>query len=257
MKVCFTCCFTRFWWINLPLWCISDLPSSSLWHQAPWVYPDLCQSPWMWPSRWVPSACLHTSQPAHTVSFRMLHDGLQGFPGGSAVKNLSAVQEPRVRSMGGEDSLEGSMATHSSILVWRIPQTEEPGRIRSLGSQSETRLRDSAQHMIAFTAFRSHRRGCCLFPGLRLLLWRGVCDLGHSWEWQCFSLLYHVGVKHTQSVGRSPSWSCLPFCGLHFWCIFQSEASFYKIKSNFSFVVDATYIERKKSKIKRLKLNLM
>ena len=75
----------------------------------------------MRPSRWVPSACLHTSQPAHTVSFRMLHDGLQAFPGGLAIKNLSAMQEPWVRSLGGEDSLEESMATHSSILAWRIP----------------------------------------------------------------------------------------------------------------------------------------
>lgn len=54
----FTCYSIRFWWINLPLWCISDLPSSSLWYETPRVYPDLRQGPWMWPSRWVltPSA---------------------------------------------------------------------------------------------------------------------------------------------------------------------------------------------------------
>lgn len=73
---CFTHSSARLWWINLPLWCISDLPSRSLWYQAPWVYPNLRQSPWMWPSRWVPSPCLHTLQPAHSMSFGMLCDGL-------------------------------------------------------------------------------------------------------------------------------------------------------------------------------------
>ena len=57
---------------------------------------------------------------------------LKGFPGGSVVKNLPAVQEPqetRVRSLGQEDALEKGMATHSSILAWRTPWTEEPGRL--------------------------------------------------------------------------------------------------------------------------------
>ena len=44
-----------------------------------------------------------------------------------AVKNLPAIQETLVWSLGGEDPLEKVMATHSSILVWRIPWTEEPG----------------------------------------------------------------------------------------------------------------------------------
>ena len=43
------------------------------------------------------------------------------------VKNLHAMWENQVRSLGGEDPLEKEMATHSSILVWRIPWTEEPG----------------------------------------------------------------------------------------------------------------------------------
>ena len=46
-----------------------------------------------------------------------------GFPCGSVVKNLPAVQEMRVRSLGGEDALEKQMATHSSILAWRSPWT--------------------------------------------------------------------------------------------------------------------------------------
>ena len=52
-----------------------------------------------------------------------------------SVKNLPAVQESCVRSLGWEDPLEKEMATHSSILTWRIPWTEKPGRIKSMGSQ--------------------------------------------------------------------------------------------------------------------------
>ena len=49
------------------------------------------------------------------------------------VKNLPAVQETWVRSLGREDPLEKKMATDSSILVWKIPQTEEPGGLQSMG----------------------------------------------------------------------------------------------------------------------------
>ena len=49
------------------------------------------------------------------------------------VMNLSAVQEMWVQSLGWEDPLEKGMATHSSILAWRIPWTEEPGRLQSMG----------------------------------------------------------------------------------------------------------------------------
>ena len=51
------------------------------------------------------------------------------------VKNLPALQESRVQSLGREDPLEKGMATHSSILAWRIPWTEEPCRLQSMGSQ--------------------------------------------------------------------------------------------------------------------------
>ena len=53
-----------------------------------------------------------------------------GFPGGSVVKNPLAVQEPCVQSLGQEDLLEKKMATHSSILAWKISWTEEPGRLQ-------------------------------------------------------------------------------------------------------------------------------
>ena len=51
------------------------------------------------------------------------------------VKNLPAKQETRVRSLGQEDPLEKGMATHSSALAWRIPWTEEPDGLQSVGSQ--------------------------------------------------------------------------------------------------------------------------
>ena len=58
-----------------------------------------------------------------------------GFPVGSGVKNLPAMQETRVQFLGWEDLLEKEMATHSSILAWKIPWTEEPGRLQSMGLQ--------------------------------------------------------------------------------------------------------------------------
>ena len=51
------------------------------------------------------------------------------------VKNLPAMQEMQVRSLGQADSLEKEMATHSSILAWEISWTEESGRLQSMGSQ--------------------------------------------------------------------------------------------------------------------------
>ena len=55
-----------------------------------------------------------------------------------SVKNMPALQETRVLSLGWEDALEKGTATHSSTLAWRIPWTEEPGRLSSVGSQSQT-----------------------------------------------------------------------------------------------------------------------
>ena len=57
------------------------------------------------------------------------------FPMVQTVKNLPAVQETWVQSLDQEDPLEREMATHSSILAWRIPWTEQPGRLQSVGSQ--------------------------------------------------------------------------------------------------------------------------
>ena len=51
------------------------------------------------------------------------------------VKSLPGIQETRVRSLGREDPLEKEMAIHSSTLAWKIPWTEEPGRLQSMGLQ--------------------------------------------------------------------------------------------------------------------------
>ena len=56
-----------------------------------------------------------------------------GFPSNSGVKNLPAMQETWVRSLGWEGPLEEGMATHSSMLAWRIPWTEESGGLQSIG----------------------------------------------------------------------------------------------------------------------------
>ena len=61
-----------------------------------------------------------------------------GFPSDSVVKNPPAMQETQetwVGSLGQEDPLEEEIATHSSILAWKIPWTKEPGRLQSIGSQ--------------------------------------------------------------------------------------------------------------------------
>ena len=56
------------------------------------------------------------------------------------VKRLPTMRETQVQSLGWEDLLAKEMATHSGILAWRIPWTEEPGGLQSMGSQSRTRL---------------------------------------------------------------------------------------------------------------------
>ena len=53
-----------------------------------------------------------------------------------SVKSLPAIPETQAQSLGQEDPLEKEMATHSSILAWRIPWTEEPGGLQSMGSQT-------------------------------------------------------------------------------------------------------------------------
>ena len=77
----------------------------------------------------------HNKSPQNVL---LLHGGyfeLRASLVAKTVKNLPPMKETQVRSLGQEDPLEKGMATHSSILVWRIPWTEEPGWPQSMGSQ--------------------------------------------------------------------------------------------------------------------------
>ena len=65
-----------------------------------------------------------------------------------AVKNLPAVPETQVQSLGQEEPLEKGMATHSSILAWRIPKTEEPAGLQTMGSQKVSDTTERLTHTI-------------------------------------------------------------------------------------------------------------
>ena len=71
----------------------------------------------------------------YSVGLQGIELGLVGSLVAQTVKNMPAVQEAWVQSLGQENPLEKEMATHSSILTWRIPWTEEPGGLQSMGSQ--------------------------------------------------------------------------------------------------------------------------
>ena len=64
------------------------------------------------------------------------------------IKHLPTMRETRVQSLGWEDALEKGMATYSSILAWKIPRTEEPGRLQSMESQ---RVGHDSETSLSFT----------------------------------------------------------------------------------------------------------
>ena len=72
------------------------------------------------------------------------------------VKNLPAMQETSIQSLGGEDPLEEEMATHFSILAWRILWTKEPGRLQSMGSQRVGH--DKATFLSFFSQFEGEQK---------------------------------------------------------------------------------------------------
>ena len=98
-----------------------------------------------------------------------------GFPNGSVVKNPPAMQETQVWSLGQEDPLEEEeMATHSSILAWKIPRTEEPGVLRSMGLQ---KVRHDWATAHTYTIYcRTLLFIHSIYNGLRLLI-----PSHHSW----------------------------------------------------------------------------
>ena len=96
-----------------------------------------------------------------------------GFPGSSVVKNLPAMQEMQVWSLGQEDPLEKHRGTHSSILAWRIPGTKEPGGPQLTGSQWVGHYWSSLAHTHAICSYRFSQ--CFLFyPNFRKN-WNTIC----------------------------------------------------------------------------------
>ena len=96
------------------------------------------------------------------------------------------MQETQVPSVGQRDILEKGMATRSSILAWRIPWTEEPSRLQSMGSQSQTRLRLTL-------SLSKHLNTDALV--LNELTARRVAGL--NWERVCFCLCLPSSLSHT------------------------------------------------------------
>ena len=94
-----------------------------------------------------------------------------GFPGGSRVKNLPANAGDTVRSLGGEDPLEKEITTHSSTLAWRIPWTEEPGRLHSPWGCKES-------DMTEWLSMRSHV--LCIIRIMDTGKSQGVCKMSQQ-----------------------------------------------------------------------------
>ena len=81
------------------------------------------------------ACCYQDNSPHITLRFDVIPVKFPGFPGSSGIKNPPAMQEIQVNSLVWEDPLEEGMATHSSILAWRIPWTEEPDGLQLIGLQ--------------------------------------------------------------------------------------------------------------------------
>ena len=76
------------------------------------------------------------------MTIYLFYSQYRAFMVAQMAKNPPAMQETRVRSLGREDLLGKGIATHLSVLAWRIPWTEEPGRLQSMGLHSRTQLSD-------------------------------------------------------------------------------------------------------------------
>ena len=103
-----------------------------------------------------------------------------GFPSGSEVKNPPAMQESQeteVPSLSQEDPLEEGMATHSSILAWKIPWMEEPGRLQSMGLQSRTQLSNFTHSLMDYSPTGSSVYG---ISQARIPAWVAISSSGGS-----------------------------------------------------------------------------
>ena len=120
------------------------------------------------------------------------------------VKNLPTMQETQVQFLGWEDPLEKEMAIHSCILAWRVPWTEEPGRLQSMGSQSQTGLSDwielkyGKMQQEGILSWTINRRQVCRY----LWLWRPSPVIAHwvSYQQQPSS---ELGTSLPSNVGQN------------------------------------------------------
>ena len=134
-----------------------------------------------------------------SIQFLKVTFHIQAFPGAQSVKSLPAMLETWVQSLVQEDPLEKGMTTHASILAWRIPWTEEPGVVQSMGSQ---RVRHDWV-MNSFTSIYSYYIGyipsavqSILKSILYLIVWGGSIGMG-QWE---ESILIGKLLKHSSGA---------------------------------------------------------
>ena len=112
-------------WVDLSWWWVFSV-------QEEIMRAHLC---WALSCRTLPTGPWTHGRPAHYFETKFGLDWASLMA--QMVKNLPAMQETWVWTLGWEDSLEKGMATHTSILAWRIPWTEEPGRLQPMGSQTD------------------------------------------------------------------------------------------------------------------------
>ena len=147
------------------------------------------------------------------------------------VKNLPAMQEAWVLSLGWEDPLEKGIATHSSILVWRIPWTEKPSGLQSMGCHKEsdtteqltqlsnTHTHHHHHHHLSINWISIFRQKCVSFLFSFSLLWRGHvklwCNLHLSTfrRWRMFLKWHTCVLIFVEPV--NPFWNCLLLGFLH------------------------------------------
>ena len=178
-------------WLFLRSWCFAFVNVYFSWTPVPWRF------------KW-----RTISYTLKKIIYLFIYDCVA-----QRVKRLPAMQETCVRSLGQEDPLEKEIATQSSTLAWKIPWTEKPGRLQSMGSQSRTRL----SNCLLACAGSLWLRGLFSSCSERGLLWVVVCRLliavaylvleqGLSGVWA--SVAVALRLKSTGSVLWAHRFSC-------------------------------------------------
>ena len=148
----------------------------------------------------------------------------KGFLGDTVVKNLPAMQEIWVWPLGEEDPLEKGMATHPSILAWRIPWAEEPGGLQFMGSQRgghDWVTKHSTQDIGAPSSNLGDQEHICLCLML-VVSCRAkkldLCDMG--WWWGCRPVWGQWLLCGNSEGGEQQSWVERALRVLHVGCLF-------------------------------------